>query len=61
MENDPEKAIFTFCKYGLSDAEKMLLAKGSKFCCLIWMVNIECFVLLLNNTGHVFHAAVTQL
>ena len=61
MDNDPEKAIFTFTKYGLSDAEKMLLAKGSKFCCLIWMVNFECFVFLLNNTGHVFHAAVTQL
>ena len=28
-DNDPEKAIFNFSKYELSDAEKKLLAKGS--------------------------------
>ena len=32
MENDPEKAIFNFSKYELSDAEKKLLAKGLNFC-----------------------------
>ena len=32
MENDPEKVIFNFSKYELSDAEKKLLAKGLNFC-----------------------------
>ena len=31
-ENDPEKIIFNFSKYELSDAEKKLLAKGLNFC-----------------------------
>ena len=32
MENDPEKVIFNFSKYELSDADKKLLAKGLNFC-----------------------------
>ena len=32
MENDPEKIIFNFSKYELSNAEKELLAKGLDFC-----------------------------
>ena len=32
IENDPEKVIFYFSKYVLSDIEKKLLAKGLKFC-----------------------------
>ena len=32
MENNPEKVIFNFCKYELSNAEKELLAKGLNFC-----------------------------
>ena len=32
MENDPEKVIFNFSKYELSDAEKKLFAKGLNFC-----------------------------
>ena len=32
-KNDPEKVIFNFSKYQLSDAEKKLLAKGFKFQC----------------------------
>ena len=32
MENDPEKVIFNFSKYELSDAEKKLLAKDLNFC-----------------------------
>ena len=32
MENDPEKIIFNFSKYELSNAEKKLLAKGLNFC-----------------------------
>ena len=31
-ENDPEKVIFNFSKYVLSDIEKKLLAKGLNFC-----------------------------
>ena len=31
-ENDPEKVIFNFSKYALSDIEKKLLAKGLNFC-----------------------------
>ena len=31
MENDPEKVIFNFSKYELSDAEKKLLPKGLNF------------------------------
>ena len=31
-ENDPEKVIFNFSKYALSDFEKKLLAKGLNFC-----------------------------
>ena len=30
--NDPEKVIFNFSKYALSDIEKKLLAKGLNFC-----------------------------
>ena len=32
MEHDPEKIIFNFSKYELSNAEKKLLAKGLNFC-----------------------------
>ena len=32
IENDPEKAIFNFSKYVLSDIEKKLLAKDLNFC-----------------------------
>ena len=32
IENDPEKNIFNFSKYVLSDTEKKLLAKGLNFC-----------------------------
>ena len=32
IENDPEKVIFNFSKYVLSDIEKRLLAKGLNFC-----------------------------
>ena len=32
MEGDPEKVIFNFLKYELSDAEKKLLAKDLNFC-----------------------------
>ena len=32
IENDPEKVIFNFSKYVLSDTEKKLLAKGLNFC-----------------------------
>ena len=32
MENDPEKIIFNFSKYELSDAETKLLARGLNFC-----------------------------
>ena len=32
MENDPEKVIFNFSKFELSDADKKLLAKGLNFC-----------------------------
>ena len=32
IENDPEKVIFNFSKYVLSDIEKKVLAKGLDFC-----------------------------
>ena len=32
IENDPEKVIFNFFKYVLSNIEKKLLAKGLNFC-----------------------------
>ena len=32
MKNGPEKVIFKFSKYELSDAEKKLLAKCLNFC-----------------------------
>ena len=31
-ENDPEKVIFNFSEYVVSDIEKKLLAKGLNFC-----------------------------
>ena len=31
MDNDPEKVIFNFSKYELSDAEKKLLEKGLNY------------------------------
>ena len=31
-ENDPEKVIFNFSKYALSNIEKKLLVKGLNFC-----------------------------
>ena len=39
MENDPEKVIFNFSKYELSDAEKKLLAKGLNFCLALKQLN----------------------
>ena len=33
-ENNPEKVIFNFSKYALSDIEKKLVAKGLNFCLL---------------------------
>ena len=32
IKNDPEKIVFNFSKYELSDAEKKLLARGLNFC-----------------------------
>ena len=46
-ENDPEKVIFNFSKYVLSDIEKKLLAKGFHLSSLsmltIWSI-LNCFI-----------------
>ena len=46
MENDPEKVIFNFSKYELSDAEKKLLAKGLNFCLAPKQLNCYYFFFL---------------